>query len=78
MKLVLRCLLLLACVASSGAYSAAPEPARREAEVQKDINSIVGSCEQKKLPAEQEIECIEQGFLQFMDEMAEKRATALR
>lgn len=43
-------------------------PAPREADVQKDIDSIVANCEKKKLPTEQEIECIEQGFLQFMGE----------
>lgn len=78
MKIALNCLLVLACAASSGAYSAEPEPAKREAEVQKDINSIVANCEKKKLPAEQEIECIEQGFLEFMEEMAQQRAASLR
>lgn len=78
MKSALNCLLLSACALSAGVYAAEPEQTKREAEVQKDINSIVAVCEKKKLPAEQEIECIEQGFLEFMEEMAEQRAAALR
>lgn len=77
-KHVLRCLLLSALTVSCGAYAAEPKTAKREAEVQKDINSIVATCEKKKLPAEQEIECIEQAFLEFMEEMAQQRAAALR
>jgi hypothetical protein len=78
MKSAFNCVLLSMCVAVSGAYAAEPETTKREAEVQKDINSIVSTCEKKKLPAEQEIECIEQGFLEFMEEMAQQRAAALR
>lgn len=78
MKSVFNCLLLSACIAASGVNAAEPEKAKGEAEVQKDINSIVATCEKKKLPAEQEIECIEQGFLEFMEEMAQQRAAALR
>jgi hypothetical protein len=78
MKFALNCLLALACAGSAIVHAAEPEPVKREAEVQKDINSIVANCEKKKLAAEQEIECIEQGFLEFMEEMAEQRAAALR
>lgn len=78
MKTVLNCFLLSLCAAASAAFAAEPQPARQVAEVQKDINSIVANCEKKKLPAEQEIECIEQGFLEFMEEMAEQRAASLR
>ena len=78
MKSALNCLLVLSLVWSSTVMSAEPEGAKREAEVQKDINSIVSNCEKKKLPAEQEIECIEQGFLEFMEEMQQQRAAATR
>lgn len=78
MKRTLNCVLLSLCAVASTAFSAEPQQNRQVAEVQKDINSIVANCEKKKLPAEQEIECIEQGFLEFMEEMAEQRAAALR
>ena len=78
MKSALNCLLLSLCVVTTGVCAAEPQQAKKEAEVQKDINSIVSNCEKKKLPTEQEIECIEQGFLEFMEEMAEQRAAALR
>lgn len=78
MKTALACLLLSLCAAASTAFAAEPQQSKQVAEVQKDINSIVATCEKKKLPAEQEIECIEQGFLEFMEEMAEQRAAALR
>lgn len=78
MKYALNCLLALACAISATVYAAEPEPVKREAQVQKDINSIVATCEKKKLPTEQEIECIEQGFLEIMEEMAQQRAAALR
>jgi hypothetical protein len=78
MKTVLNCFLLSLSAVASAAFAAEPQPAKQVAEVQKDINSIVANCEKKKLPAEQEIECIEQGFLEFMEEMAEQRAASLR
>ena len=78
MKTALNCLLLSLCAVTVGAISAEPEKTGRVAEVQKDINSIVANCEKKKLPAEEEIECIEQGFLEFMEEMAEQRAASMR
>lgn len=78
MKKVLNCFLLSLCAVASTAFAAEPQQARQVAEVQKDINSIVATCEKKKLPAEQEIECIEQGFLEFMEEMAQQRAASLR
>lgn len=78
MKSVINGLLFALCAAASCAYAAEPDGAKREAEVQKDINSIVANCEKKKLPAEQEIECIEQGFLEIMEEMAQQRAASLR
>ncbi|WP_420476910.1 hypothetical protein [Noviherbaspirillum sp. ST9] len=78
MKTVLNCFVLSLCAVASTAFAAEPQPAKQVAEVQKDINSIVANCEKKKLPAEQEIECIEQGFLEFMEEMAEQRAASLR
>lgn len=78
MKSALNCLLVLLITFSSSAYAAEADAGKREAEVQKDINSIVTNCEKKRLAAEQEIECIEQGFLEFMEEMAQQRAAALR
>lgn len=78
MKTALNCVFLSLCAAASIAVAAEPQPAKEVAEVQKDINSIVANCEKKKLPAEQEIECIEQGFLEFMEEMAAQRAASLR
>lgn len=78
MKSALNCVLVVFVALSSAAIAAEAEPAKREAEVQKDINSIVSNCEKKKLPAEQEIECIEQGFLEFMEEMQQQRAAAMR
>ncbi|HYC43390.1 MAG TPA: hypothetical protein VEB70_10435 [Noviherbaspirillum sp.] len=82
MKTALNCVLLSLCAAASIAFAAEPKPktkpAKEVAEVQKDTNSIVANCEKKKLPAEQEIECIEQGFLEFMEEMAAQRAASLR
>jgi hypothetical protein len=78
MKRALGYLLLSVLATSCGAYAAEQGAPKREAEVQKDINSIVATCEKKKLPAEQEIECIEQAFLEFMEEMAQQRAAALR
>lgn len=78
MKSALNCLFALSIAILSAAYAGEAEPAKREAEVQTDINSIVSTCEKKKLPAEQEIECIEQGFLEFMEEMAQQRAAARR
>lgn len=78
MKSAFNCLLLSVCMAASVVHAAEPQKAKGEAEVQTDINSIVATCEKKKLPAEQEIECIEQGFLEFMEEMAQQRAAALR
>ncbi|MGE5622775.1 MAG: hypothetical protein ACM3WS_06445 [Bacillota bacterium] len=72
MKIAMVCLLLTAALGCGGAAAAEKEqePAAREAEVQKDIDAIVANCEKKKLPTEQEIECIEQGYLQFMGEAA--------
>lgn len=65
---------LLAVALWSGAgYAADPvnrAPATNEAAVQKDLTSIVSDCEKKKLPTEQEIACIEQGYLEFMGEAA--------
>jgi hypothetical protein len=78
MKTALNCLLLSLCAVASIAFAAEPKPAKEVAEVQKDTNSIVANCEKKKLPPEQEIECIEQGFLEFMEEMAAQRAASLR
>lgn len=78
MKTALNCLLFSLSAAALTAFAAEPQPAKQVAEVQKDINSIVATCEKKKLPAEQEIECIEQGFLEFMEEMAQQRAASLR
>jgi len=77
MKSALHCLLLSVFVAAS-VQAAQPEQGKREAEVQNDINFIVANCEKKKLSVEQEIECIEQGFLEFMEEMAAQRAASLR
>lgn len=37
-----------------------------ETEVQESLESIVTSCEKKKLPQDKEIECIEQGYRRFM------------
>lgn len=37
-----------------------------ETEVQENLESIVTNCEKKKLPQDKEIECIEQGYRQFM------------
>lgn len=68
MKTVIACLLLTAAFGAAAAAEKEQEQAAREAEVKKDIDAIVANCEKKKLPTEQEIECIEQGYLQFMGE----------
>lgn len=75
MNTSITCLLLAASLCAGTTYAAEPDAAARESEmqkeVQKDIDAIVANCEKKKLPTEQEIECIEQGYLQFMGETPE-------
>lgn len=71
MKTTITSLLLTGAVWSGIGYAAENLPAIREGDVQQGLESIVSSCEKKQLPAEQEIECIEQGYLQFMGEAAQ-------
>lgn len=59
-------LLLTVAFWSATGYAAEAEPATGQTEVQQDLESIVSDCEKKKLPPEQEIECIEKGYLKFM------------
>lgn len=59
-------LLLTVAFWSATGYAAEAEPAIDKTEVQQDLDSIVANCEKKKLPPEQEIDCIEKGYLQFM------------
>lgn len=66
MKTTLACVLLPLALASGPAYAAEQDSRPLEAEVQKDIDSIVSNCEKKKLPMEDEIKCIEKAFLEFM------------
>lgn len=65
-KIKFTCLLLTVVLWSAVAQAAEAEQATGQVAVQQDLESIVSSCEKKKLPAEQEIECIEKGYLQFM------------
>lgn len=76
MKNTITCLLLTVTLWSGAGYAAQPQPAKQTGEVQKDLDSIVSSCEKKRLPTEKEIECIEKGYLQFMgEEPAEEERT---
>lgn len=61
---------LWACTAHAAPPVQKPQQQQKpqETEVQKDIDSIVANCEKKKLPTEEEIKCIERGFLEFMGE----------
>jgi len=68
MKTTITCLLLTAAVCSGTALSAPKEAPKREADVRKDLESVVANCEKKKLPTEEEIKCIEKGYRQFMGE----------
>lgn len=73
MKTTITCLLLTAAFWSGAGHAAEKAPPAKpvkEVDVKKDLESIVASCEKKKLPAEKEIECIEQGYLEFMGEAA--------
>lgn len=76
MKQAIFSVVFSALALSALAQAADKDASKQEAAVQKDIDSIVSTCEKKKLPAEKEIECIEQGFLEFMDEMARQRAAS--
>ncbi|HEY0847271.1 MAG TPA: hypothetical protein VGE12_18020 [Noviherbaspirillum sp.] len=66
MKNAITCLMLSAALWAGTACAAEPQPKPQAVEVQKDLESIVAACEKKKLPPEQEIECIERGYLEFM------------
>lgn len=70
MKTTIISLLLTGAVWSGMGFAAEDLPVIREGDVQQGLESIVSNCEKKQLPAEQEIECIEQGYLQFMGEPA--------
>ncbi|HYD94903.1 MAG TPA: hypothetical protein VEC01_06225 [Noviherbaspirillum sp.] len=72
MKTTITCALMIAALWSQAGHAAAPKPAPRDnqiqKEVQKDLESIVSACEKKKLPTEEEIKCIEKGYKRFMGE----------
>lgn len=72
MKITIGCSLLAVAMWTGAVHAAPPEQKLqqkpKETEVQKDIDSIVANCEKKKLPTEEEIKCIERGFLEFMGE----------
>lgn len=65
-KIRFTCLLLTLAFWSATGVAAEAEQTAGQTEVQQDLESIVANCEKKKLPVEQEIECIEKGYLQFM------------
>ncbi len=67
-KITIAGLPLLAVLVCGTGYADEPAPPVNTAEVQNSLESIVASCEKKKLPTEQEIECIEQGYLKYMGE----------
>jgi hypothetical protein len=64
MKFATTFLLATAMLLASAGHAADAAPAANE--VQKDLESILSDCEKRKLPAEEEIACIEKGYLQFM------------
>lgn len=68
MKISTTCVLLTAILWTGTGYCAEPPVKAPEPEVQKNLESIVANCEKKKLPTEKEIECIEEGYRQFMGE----------